>query len=514
MRGITTGLNLFICNLIFVLLLITGTGCGNSGNSTSSSTQTFAVTASASDGGSITPSRVEVESGSRASFTVTPDPGYNVESVTGCGGTLTDTVYTTGEITADCTVNALFLTAGMVDKEFILTLPGPDVTAVSEFTATLLVTANTDTSGTVSFGGNDTPFTVSGGITREITLPVSAFITNNNTVESKGVSVTSSLPVNVHVMTYATGSTDGFLVMPVSYLGTTYRVMSYGSTTVSNAYSKFAVVGTRNGTTVNITPSVSVGTYSAGILFSITLDAGETYMLNGDSLTDLTGSLIQADMPVAVFSGHGCATVPDSESSCDYIMEQMPPVSSWGTSHITVPHSGRTGGDLIRVLASEDGTMVIINGAAAPTLDAGVYYDQTLAAAAEIQSSKPVLVAQFMQSYEVDNEGDPAMTLIAAKSQYLTGCAFHQYDMPDGNDWMGINIVTETSELGSLIINGTGVNTALFSSIGDGTYSTAQIPLDPGNQLVTGSGSSFITVYGIDSTNAAAYSYPACRGNN
>ena len=38
-----------------------------------------------------------------ASFTVTPDPGYGVV-VSGCGGSLNGTTYTTGAITANCTV--------------------------------------------------------------------------------------------------------------------------------------------------------------------------------------------------------------------------------------------------------------------------------------------------------------------------------------------------------------------------------------------------------------------------
>jgi hypothetical protein len=50
-----------------------------------------------------------VNYGLTTSFTVTPDIGYYTESVTGCGGTWTGTnPYTTGPITADCTVTATF----------------------------------------------------------------------------------------------------------------------------------------------------------------------------------------------------------------------------------------------------------------------------------------------------------------------------------------------------------------------------------------------------------------------
>ena len=44
--------------------------------------------------------------------TVSPDPGYSIAGVTGCGGTLIATTYTTAPITADCAVNATFSAVG------------------------------------------------------------------------------------------------------------------------------------------------------------------------------------------------------------------------------------------------------------------------------------------------------------------------------------------------------------------------------------------------------------------
>jgi hypothetical protein len=42
------------------------------------------------------------------SFVVTPDEGYSIDTVTGCGGTLDGNSYTTGGITTACTVSASF----------------------------------------------------------------------------------------------------------------------------------------------------------------------------------------------------------------------------------------------------------------------------------------------------------------------------------------------------------------------------------------------------------------------
>ena len=49
-----------------------------------------------------------VTGGSTTSFTLHPDTGDIIASVTGCGGSLAGDIYTTGPIEADCTVSASF----------------------------------------------------------------------------------------------------------------------------------------------------------------------------------------------------------------------------------------------------------------------------------------------------------------------------------------------------------------------------------------------------------------------
>ena len=87
----------------------------------------FTVTPSAGAGGSIDPSDPQtVNYNETPSFTVTPNAGYHIASVTGCAGTLVNNTYTTGPITGNCTVSATFA----VDPLAITTsspLPSGDV---------------------------------------------------------------------------------------------------------------------------------------------------------------------------------------------------------------------------------------------------------------------------------------------------------------------------------------------------------------------------------------------------
>ncbi|MCW9059856.1 MAG: outer membrane beta-barrel protein [Gammaproteobacteria bacterium] len=75
---------------------------------------THTVSTSAGVNGSISPGNATVTQGGTTSFTVTPNPGYAIESVIGCGGTLTGSTYTTGVISAACAVTATFTPAGDV----------------------------------------------------------------------------------------------------------------------------------------------------------------------------------------------------------------------------------------------------------------------------------------------------------------------------------------------------------------------------------------------------------------
>ena len=66
------------------------------------------ISASSNGGGTISPSSVAVEHGQRASFTVTPSTGYEINSVSGCNGSLNGNTYTTGTISGPCTISASF----------------------------------------------------------------------------------------------------------------------------------------------------------------------------------------------------------------------------------------------------------------------------------------------------------------------------------------------------------------------------------------------------------------------
>ncbi|MGO2371623.1 MAG: InlB B-repeat-containing protein [Pseudoalteromonas prydzensis] len=72
------------------------------------SINSYSVRATASEGGTVNPATQNVNQGSNAQITITPNEGYNIDAVTGCNGSLNGNTYTTSAVTANCQVQASF----------------------------------------------------------------------------------------------------------------------------------------------------------------------------------------------------------------------------------------------------------------------------------------------------------------------------------------------------------------------------------------------------------------------
>lgn len=91
-----------------------GGGGGSAGNAGSAATggsngqNIHSVSATAGPGGIVNPGARNVTEGATTTINISADSGYEIVSVTGCGGTLTGDVYTTGAVTGACSISAVF----------------------------------------------------------------------------------------------------------------------------------------------------------------------------------------------------------------------------------------------------------------------------------------------------------------------------------------------------------------------------------------------------------------------
>ncbi|MEY3274931.1 MAG: hypothetical protein RL153_196, partial [Verrucomicrobiota bacterium] len=265
--------------------------------------------------------------------------------------------------------------------------------------------------------------------TFNVGLPQSAELGDlNDVVKPLGVRVRASSDVVVAGLNHADYTSDSFRALQTGLLGRRYVVMAspnFHSGVEPLNGSQFAIVGTVSNTVVQITPKVSSGSRTAGVPYSITLNPGDVYQLRAtnDGPSDISGTLIASSQRVAVFGGHRCANIPDGNVwFCDYVVEQLPPVNTWGDDFLLAPFAGRTGGDWVRVLAASPGTVVTVDGAVVATLGAGDLHSFIMTVATRVQTSMPALVAQFAQSADADpvptTQGDPFMMLVQARRHY------------------------------------------------------------------------------------------------
>ncbi len=356
---------------------------------------------------------------------------------------------------------------------------------------------------------------VEGGKATPIELPVdqtSSELGLTDAVVRNAIRVKSVDPVSLWLFHYRDDSSEGTLLLPTVLLGKEYQVMTYGNSPSVNQPgeivegSQFALAATETDTVVTISPAKTVGSRIAGVPYEVLLQPGETYRLidQEDVVGDLTGTVIRANKPVSVFGGHTCANVPSGVAACNFLVEQLPPVETWGRRFLTLPLIGRSGGDTFRVLASADNTMLRIADETL-RLDRGHFVERILVEPAEILSSRPILVAQFSNGGMFDSTaGDPSMTLVPPIEQFGGSHTFAT-PPPVWHNILGassevftnyVNLVLPGTGLGSLRLDGSPISDVDLMPIGSSGYIGARVPIDPGQHQITASVPVGIWVYG------------------
>jgi len=352
--------------------------------------------------------------------------------------------------------------------------------------------------------------------------------------------------VTVYALNQASLTSDAFLVLPTDALAEDYVVVSYNSDVrdgLSNGIdpastpSQFAVVATADSTFVNITPSVPTPMNPNRVSQRIQLQEGESYLVQADMRVgknpDLTGTLIRATKPVAVFSGHQRATLPidfrGQLASRDCVVEQLNPIRTWGKNGFVTPFSRSStelsvGYDIYRVVAAYDSTVVYVDGQERTILPAGGFFEDSLLFAKEIQTSRPTLTAQYKKtsgsalSTQDRRTGDPFMMIVPPSEQYMSQYRFisiqsYQYSNATGvlskadsiykEQWL--NVVIPTSKVATLMLDNVLVNTGLFQQIGASAFSWAKINMTDGVHAIKADTTFGIYVYGYGLANSYGY---------
>ncbi|HEY3876256.1 MAG TPA: IgGFc-binding protein, partial [Candidatus Kapabacteria bacterium] len=336
---------------------------------------------------------------------------------------------------------------------------------------TLFICAEQRTSGTIiNLATNDTQkFELEYGSEIECNVDTAVQMLASETFEKKSVHIMSDGDISVYVISHRPATTDSYMAIPTDKLGTEY--IEAGYTTLQNGDESFAsqlaVVATQNNTlvTFHLTGRSKFG-IDSGRNVEIAMQQGQTFLMQGDSKGDLTGTTVTSTKPFAFFSGHSCAQVPSDASFCDILLESEPPQTDWGRQFIVPKIEGKNF-SVVRIIAGSDSTRVFLDGKPYRLLRKTSDYCEidTLHFDAIVSTSKPSLLAQYCTSTDMLKTGDPFMLFIIPTERFLTETTTATLIHGAWNHYL--NIVLPDSALKTLRIDGTfaGLNGVYPSGI-------------------------------------------------
>jgi len=302
-----------------------------------------------------------------------------------------------------------------------------------------------------------------------------------------------------------------------------WRVINDGN--VQGAY--VTIAAAQDGTQIQITPSIAtlagpgIPAGVPGVPFSITLNEGDIAEVMTKVMGQgMTGTRVESDHPVAVFSGNECTFIPTNVYACDHLEEQLSGVRLWGQHFIASrvpPRSASSDPSLWQIYASEDATQINLTMdpeiTGIPTsnfvLNAGQVVEFYVSGPAalpgdfEIEANKPIAVLNYMTGSENPGAGigDPAMVQISPIEQFLP-----RYVVLVPGTWIYDFAVITRVEGATILLDDLPISDAMFVPVADSGYEVARIPIPDGIHVLDGDNSPFsVIIIGYDTFDSYAY---------
>ncbi|MCE2656338.1 MAG: PKD domain-containing protein, partial [Sediminibacterium sp.] len=363
----------------------------------------------------------------------------------------------------------------------------------------LYITSDKNTSGNIIINGVASPFNITAFQPQEFILDrASTYVSGaesansnnlNKIVENKGIRVLvddGKPNVVVYGHFYANARSAASIILPTSVLERRYQVISYTQSDVGSIQvgeyrkSQFSVVAVEDNTRIKV--QLRKSGILSGSSYEVDLPkAGTIYSFQDD--LDITGTSIESVSvngsqckKIAVFSG-STSTGIGTSNGVDPLFQQCYPINSWGLNYFITPLKSKTK-FIIRILAKEDNTKVLVNGIATQ-LNAGEFeeFNYVNAEAFFVSADKGICVAQYTYAQNGvgepnGNRGDPDMVILNPVEQNINDVTvFQTYKYAITQQY--INVIIKDQGIASFKINGNAPNSN-FIKIPNSSYSYLQ----------------------------------------
>lgn len=341
--------------------------------------------------------------------------------------------------------------------------------------------------------------------------------------------VTSDVPIIAYQfspLSQTSFTSDASMLYPATSLDTLSYVPHWGGGQGGRGY--ITIAATHDGTDIEVIPTAStdagtgVPAGSPGLPFNISLDEGDIaeVMVSGVNVS-LSGTRIEADHEIAVFTAHECANIPANVTACDHLEEQLSGVRLWGqdfaAARVPVRSVGNPETSLWQITASENDTTVVLSAdsdvtglpdspamlQAGETLEFYVGGSATQPGDFVVHANRPIAVMNYMCG--ADNppgttEGDPAMVQLSPTQQFLP-----RYVVLVPSEWT-TDVLVITRPAGAAIdLDGDMIANAEFYDIDDGEFEVARLVVADGIHTLESDTGFSVVIVGYDEYDSYAY---------
>ncbi|XP_072017970.1 uncharacterized protein [Amphiura filiformis] len=434
----------------------------------------------------------------------------------------------TEEPNARTTMNTLPKSTGVDDNgmtnEYVFTVPtvGPTMVfgygLISFYPHVFITTPSRDpVNVTLSFPSlNNVKFrTIDRDHHVDITLPFEFRLNHGDGKQNVTGIIRSSGMVTVHVIDTGYIESDIFTVYSSSRLGNVYYVATYTPHT-----SFFCVTALSPDTVVSVRKKFQqINIYH--------LRQYESYRFDGSGGEDLSGTRIESNKPVAVIAG-GIAAIGRVGLDTGWVgygdeaLEQLPPVSSWGHTHVLAPFLYARP-YVFRVYAGTMLTTLHISDDDAVTILPEDFYEGIGDKVLILLSNQPVMVSQYYTGNGIQNF--ESMIIIPPVTSYTSNVTFSvfryegisfessDYSSEYHPDSYYINVVMECTYIDGLLLDNQATVWDDQLSSDNKEMCCVRKDIDTGEHYIEHENPNakfFVYVYGICSGEcASSYVYPA-----
>ena len=290
-----------------------------------------------------------------------------------------------------------------------------------------------------------------------LTISNNYYNTKSEKVVKNAIEINSDKPIVVYTFNSQERTSDSYTAIPISNWGTEYVIMSMPNdqytlnkppldivdslVNYTPRNSEFLLISAYDSTIITFKPKVlTEGGKQIYNYYSIKLNKGETYLVKSYPTPmgtgDLTGTLVTGNKPFGVLSGHLRTSIlqglPEGKDSKDHVVEMLMPVSSWGTTYISVPFGTSPHGDYFRVTCIKPKTNLYVYKSEYPdgysfTDSLSTINIQSVNTPVIWQADNPIQIAQFMQrtgNNDESNYYDPSMVMLPPREQFVQTVLF------------------------------------------------------------------------------------------